>query len=141
MTMTPQAATWSGFHHVTLNVQDVTASEQWYRDVLGFARLTGYGTETFERVILRAADGRTTLGLNRHTAPEAEQPFDERRAGLDHLALQVADREALEAWGERFESLGVAHSEIKPAAVPGSFLIVFRDPDGIQLEMFAPPSA
>lgn len=141
MTRSPQGATWSGVHHVTLNVQDVAASEQWYGDVLGFARLTGYGTETFQRVILRAGDGRMTLGLNRHTAPEAEQPFDERRAGLDHLAFQVPDREALEAWRERFESLGVTHSEIKPAAVPGSFLIVFRDPDGIQLELFAPPSA
>lgn len=138
--MSEQTATWSGYHHITLNVRDVAASEQWYQQVLGFTRLTGYRTDAFERVILRGPNGGGTLGLNRHAAPEAEQPFDERHAGLDHLAFQAPDREALEAWQQRFESLGVTHSEIKPAAIPGAFLIVFRDPDGIQLEVFAPPN-
>lgn len=138
--MSEQSATWSGYHHVTINVRDVAASEHWYREVLGFTRLTEYRTDAFERVILRAPNGAGTLGINRHAAPQGE-PFDERRTGLDHLAFQAPDREALEAWLQRFETLGVTHSEIKPAAVPGAFLIVFRDPDNIQLELFAPPAA
>ena len=36
----------------------------------------------------------------------------------------------------RFERLGVAHSEIKPSVVGD--LSAFRDPDNIQLEVYAP---
>jgi glyoxylase I family protein len=136
-----EPAAWSGVHHLTLNVQDVAASERWYREVLGFDRLTEYETEDFRRVLLRHAASGMVLGLNRHTSPEAAEPFSERRAGLDHLALRVADRAALEAWAARFDALGVEHSPIQPAVTPGSALVVFRDPDGIQLEIFAPPPA
>lgn len=127
----------SGFHHVTLNVHDVERSERWYRDVLGFTRLSSVVNDAFTRVIMRHPEGGLVLALNRHDAPPGAEPFDERRAGLDHLAFQVPDREALDDWASRFDERGVPHSEIKAAAVPGAFLIVFRDPDDIQLEVFA----
>ncbi len=133
--MSPPAL--SGFHHVTLNVQDVEKSERWYCEVLGFARVTDYATDTFERVIMRHPDSGAVIGLNRHVGPVSAEPFDERRAGLDHLALRVPDRDTLDAWILRFDERRVAHSEIKAAAIPGSFLVVFRDPDDIQLEVFA----
>ena len=127
----------SSIHHVTLNVQDLQRSEQWYSQVLNFNRLSEYETPGFKRVILRHPSG-IVLGLNKHHDPEADVPFNERRTGLDHLALQVADREQLEAWVTRFDQYGVTHSEVKPGAIPGSFLVAFRDPDEIQLEIFAP---
>jgi len=132
---------WVRYHHLTLNVQDVQKSEQWYRQVLGFSPLTSYATDSFERVILFHSDAGLTLGINRHASPEADEPFDERRAGLDHLAFQVADSEALDAWVAHFDAHNVAHSEVKPAAMPGAFLVTFRDPDNIQLEVFAPASS
>jgi glyoxylase I family protein len=127
-----------GFHHLTLNVQDVERSEKWYAEVLGFERLAGYETGDFARVILRHPGSGAILGLNRHAAAVAGEPFDERRAGLDHLALGVRDRDALEAWVARFDALAIPHSGVKPAATPGSLLVTFRDPDGLQLEVFAP---
>jgi glyoxylase I family protein len=130
---------WARYHHLTLNVQNVDTCERWYREVLGFTRLTSYVTDSFERVILFHPDAGVTLGVGRHAYPEAEEPFDERRAGLDHLALEVADRDALDAWVAHFDAQNVPHSEVKPAAVPGAFLVAFRDPDNIQLEIFAPP--
>lgn len=130
--------THEGIHHVTLNVLDVARSERWYGDVLGFERLAGFETEDFARVILRHPRSGAVLGLNRHTAAVAGEPFDERRAGLDHVALRVTDRAALDAWVDRFRELGVLHSEVKPGATPGSWLVTFRDPDGLQLEVFAP---
>src|SRR4051812_41046753 len=132
--------TWAGFHHLTLNVHDVGASEQWYSEVLGFTRFTTVTTDTFERVIVRHESG-LALGLNRHSAPEADEAFSERRTGLDHIALCVADRGALEEWADRFTELAIDHSEIKAGGAPGSWLIAFRDPDNIQLELFAPPPA
>lgn len=129
--------TLTAIHHVTLNVIDPEQSEQWYGRVLHFSRMTAYETPGFRRIIMRHPSG-IVLGLGKHQAPEAAVPFSEQRTGLDHLAFQVADRGQLEEWRALFEDLGVDHSEIKPGAVPGSFLIVFRDPDNIQLEVFAP---
>ena len=134
---TPQHA---GFHHLTLNVQDVEASAAWYRDVLGFDRLTDYQTADFVRVILRHPGSGAILGLNRHHAAVAAEPFDERRAGLDHLALTVSDTTALNEWIEHLDAVAVPHSDVKPGAIPGSTLVTLRDPDGIQLEVFAPPA-
>lgn len=129
--------TLAGTHHISLNVHDPERSEQWYTEVLNFSRLGAYSGEDFHRIILHHPSG-IVLGLSRHEHPEADVPFSERRTGLDHLAFQVAGLEQLEAWITRFDAHDVVHSEIKPAAIPGTFLVAFRDPDGIQLELFAP---
>ena len=130
-----------GFHHLTVNVQDVDRSEQWYGEVLGFERIRRIETEAFTRVILQHPDSGATLGLNHHAAAVAAEPFDERRAGLDHLAFRVSDPAELDAWAARFDELGVVHSGVKPGTAPGAFLVVFRDPDGLQLEVFLPAPA
>ena len=69
-----------------------------------------------------------------HTNPTSDR-FDERAVGLDHFALRVPDRAALEAWAKHFDDLGVPHSGIQEES--GGPLIVFRDPDNIQLELWA----
>jgi glyoxylase I family protein len=74
----------------------------------------------------------------RESQHEAAAPFNERRTGLDHLGFEVAAREQLAAWVARFDDLGVVHSEIKHTPITGSYLVAFRDPDGIQLEANAP---
>lgn len=130
----------SAIHHVTLNVRDVESAERWYTEVLGFSRLQEYETPEFQRIIMRHPSG-IILGLNKHRHPDADVPFSERRTGLDHLAFAVADRDQLEAWVARFDEHGVEHSEIKAGATPGSYLVAFRDPERIQLEVFAPPQA
>jgi catechol 2,3-dioxygenase-like lactoylglutathione lyase family enzyme len=83
---------------------------------------------------------RLAWGLLRSIGMAASTPFDETRAGLDHLAFTVADREELDAWVAR---LGMPGSSIPrswqrtPYPVPA--VVVFRDPDNIQLELFAEP--
>ena len=74
------------------------------------------------------------IGFMQHTNPASDR-FDERAVGLDHFALRVPDRDALEAWAKHFDDLGVPHSGIQPES--GGPLIVFRDPDNIQLELWA----
>jgi glyoxylase I family protein len=69
-----------------------------------------------------------------HSNPSSER-FDERSVGLDHFALHVPDRAALEAWAKHLDGLGVAHSGVQEEN--GGPLIVFRDPDNIQLELYA----
>jgi glyoxylase I family protein len=78
------------------------------------------------------------LGLHQHGTPASESDFRELRAGLDHVAFGVADRAELDKSARRLDELGVAHGQIKDAGY-GSGLS-FRDPDGIALELFAPPA-
>ena len=58
-----------------------------------------------------------------------------RRAGLDHVALRVADSGALRAWQERLSALEVPLSPVGET-VRGGLVLSLRDPDGIALELF-----
>jgi catechol-2,3-dioxygenase len=76
--------------------------------------------------------------LHQHAKGVQDERFSEFKVGLDHVAFGCADRKALEDWAQRLDSLGIQHGGIKDASY-GSGLS-FRDPDGIALEFFAPPS-
>ncbi len=132
----------AGIHHFGLTVRDVERSAAWYVEVLGFARVGEFAAADGARrkVFLRHPGLSARLGLTEHRDGPAD-PFDETRVGLDHLAFAVADRAALEAWARRLTAAGVVHSPIAPAnSIPGALVLVLRDPDHIQLELFADPS-
>ncbi len=123
-----------GYHHVSLSVSDLGKSAEWYRHTLGFeidAEIEGDG---FRRTRLRAPGSGLTLTLMAHEQQTGE-PFDERRAGLDHIAFNVGDADAVQELKGRFEERGVVHSDVKQAA-SGRAMITLRDPDNIQLEVF-----
>lgn len=127
----------SGIHHVSLTVTDIEASVPWYIEVLGLTKLMEekhYGGAPGYGVVLGLPDWSFCIGLHVHPANESET-FAETRTGLDHVGLLVANRSALDEWKARFTELGVAHSPITDEDY-GSVL-VFRDPDGIQLELMA----
>ena len=83
--------------------------------------------------------GDTLLGLHEHSVDVAvDDTFTEYRVGLDHIGFGCADRDALVSWERQLDELGISHGGIVDAHY-GSGLS-FRDPDGIALEFFAPPS-
>lgn len=82
--------------------------------------------------------GGTLIGLHQHPGTDAGDTFTELRAGLDHVAFACADRAALTSWENHLDDLDIPLGGIV-AAHYGSGLS-FRDPDGIALEFFAPPS-
>ncbi len=131
-----------GIHHLGLTVRDVDASAAWYVEVLGFQLAGEFESPDGDRrkVFLRHDGLPTRLGLTQHRdgGPDV---FDETRVGLDHLAFAVADRAELDVWATRLAAAGVVHSSVASAnSIPGATVLVFRDPDHIQLELFVDPS-
>jgi hypothetical protein len=79
--------------------------------------------------------------LNLSPDPErsiANDKFDENRVGLDHVSFNVSNREILNEALRIFDECNVPHGEIKDLADLGMYVLAFRDPDNIQLEMTAP---
>jgi catechol 2,3-dioxygenase-like lactoylglutathione lyase family enzyme len=130
-----------GFHHFSATVCDVEASAEWYQRVLGLQRIPapfphygggkpGYG------IVLIDPEAGISVGLHHHEGNDGQR-FDETRTGLDHIAMNVADRADLDAWAAWLDSQGVPHSGVNDTDDPIPYsALIFRDPDNIQLEMF-----
>lgn len=122
------------YHHVSLSVSDLGKSTEWYRQTLGFETGADIEGDGFRRTRLTAPGSGLTLTLTAHEQ-NAGNPFDERHAGVDHIAFTVGEAAAVQELKDRFAQLGVVHSEVKQAA-GGYAMITLRDPDNIQLEVF-----
>jgi glyoxylase I family protein len=128
--------------HVALTVRDLTVSVPWYGALFGADPVLDEDTDPdFHHTVYLLGNG-TLFGLHQHQhqhqRPAPAEAFNEFRIGLDHVAFGCADRSELEKWARRLDELGIPHGEIKDAHY-GSGLS-FRDPDGIALELFAPPA-
>lgn len=126
----------SGIHHVSVTVTDIERSVPWYCDLLGLTKLmeeshpdgTGYA------VVLGKPDWSMCVGLHTHPTNERER-FSESRTGLDHIGFMVSGRAELDSRESRLAELGVEHSPVNDQG--GYAVLVFRDPDNIQLEFMS----
>lgn len=125
-----------GAHHAAFTVSDVERSSAWYCDLLGFEQvMSGDDEDVSVRVLAHPTFGWWTGLRQYHSKPNCK--FDEFHTGLDHFAFSVADHAALEAWEEELRRRGdITFTPI--AETPIGSVIVFRDPDGIQLELWLP---
>ena len=124
----------SGFGHIDLTVTDGERTAHWWEQVLGFQLIATSERSGFRIRSMNLPGTYFTVQLVTHDEPGTAR-FDEHAVGLDHLALRVPDRAALEAWAEHFDKLGIEHSGVQEEQ--GGPLIAFRDPDNIQLELWA----
>ena len=128
----------ASLHHISLTVTNLDASVAWYERVFGIHPVMEEPHDGGIARILTDEQWRLSIGLHRHDVNQGEA-FSERRTGLDHVAFGVASRAELEAWQQHLQELGVHQSPISDQ--PYGSVLVFRDPDNIQLELFAPPSS
>ena len=131
----------TGFHHFSATVFDVEASAQWYQRVFRMNRVPvlfpHYGAEeSGYAVLLMDPRSGIAIGLHHHQANPG-QPFHESRTGLDHISFGVAERADLDAWARWLDELGIEHSGVIDTGQPVPYsVVVFRDPDNLQLELF-----
>ena len=125
-----------GVHHFRLTVSNVDRAVKFYTDVLGFKKLMDLNPGAF------LSNGNVGLGIGPHPFPDRaikNDRFDENRVGLDHLSFAVPSRAALDDAVRVLDRHGVAHSEIRDLGEAfGICILVFRDPDNVQLEVSGP---
>ena len=132
-------------HHLRLTVTDIARSRAFYTQLLGFdvaAESPPPGTSEAEAaypilwggiVMIR---GNMLMGLR--PVAQLGDRFDENRVGLDHLSFSVASRDELEQARAWLDQRSVPHGDITALPSFGIYILPFRDPDNIQLELTAP---
>jgi glyoxylase I family protein len=133
--------TTTSIAHVRLTVTDIERSRQFYESVFGWPVLIE-SPESADAATREALGflfggviydlGGTLVGLR----PVATDRFHEDRCGLDHLAFRVGSKTELDDAAAHLDGLGVEHEPIKD--IGPSFILEFRDPDNIALELTAP---
>jgi catechol 2,3-dioxygenase-like lactoylglutathione lyase family enzyme/quercetin dioxygenase-like cupin family protein len=120
--------TLGAINHVSLEVTDLRRSEAWYTKALGLVRLDGeVGEDGTGHVALLHPQGGWVLGLASGAAPQ-----------IEHVAFTCVDREALVDWHTALGDRGLEPGTITDALYGSGF--VLRDPDGLQVELFAAPA-
>lgn len=125
-----------GVHHLRLTVADVERARSFYTGVLGFDFLM----DLPPGVLLHNGQFLLGLGLAPHEGADSSgDRFDENRVGLDHLSFGVESRRDLDEAVRILDERNVPHGEIKDLGPDfGIYILAFRDPDNIQLELTAP---
>lgn len=125
--------------HIALRVREPARSLAFYADTLGLPLIAVHDGADWDgmdwlMMIFMLADGRqiALCALDGPAPPAAEAASD-----LPHLAFSAPDETALAGWRVRLDKAGVPYKEEDHG---GQRSIYLRDPDGLTLEITAPPS-
>ena len=122
-------------HHIALRVTQRGRSIEFYKELFGFQLVV----ELPDVTIL--SNGALILGLRDQGPAQSDDRFDEFRVGLDHVSFTVGSRADLDRAAGILDHWGVPHGEIEDLGSDfGLYVLAFRDPDNIQLELTAPYS-
>jgi len=118
-----------GLSHLGITVHDVAGAHRFWTSVMGLATLIE--GEDFCMLFERSAG--LAIGITNQQG-HAAGSFDERRVGLDHLALAVADVATLLRWEQRLTELEVPHGPITTS--DAGHHLNLRAPDDFPVELF-----
>lgn len=136
--------------HVGIQITDMDRSLAWYRDILGLT-LTGRWPmgENGEMAFMRFSDSHHDLVLFTHPTPVTDDNRDSGYNALQHIALEISDRDE---WLKALNDLRSKDVEIVAGPLihgpeggngpmsfhggSGSRSFYFLDPDGNRLELY-----
>ena len=132
-------------HHVALTVTDLEVSVPWYEKVFGISYLFDIPHEGGVGKLLSDEELQLGIVLHRHDANDGKA-FHETVTGLDHIGFALESRDELVQWQRHLEEQGVERADSADRPLTQSpiadtwygSVLVFRDPDNIQLELFWP---
>ena len=119
----------SGLSHLGITASDIVSAQMFWTQVMGFTTLI----EGDEFCMLFEPTAKLAIGFTNNQG-HAEGPFDERRVGLDHLGLAVADVATLTAWEQRLTEMNVLHSPITES--DAGHHLNLRAPENFPVELF-----
>jgi catechol-2,3-dioxygenase len=140
MTITP-----ARLHHIAITVHDFERSMPWYAAIFGITYRMDVPHEGGVGKLMTDESWELAIVLHEHaTTPQGN--FNEAVVGLDHVGFQIGTRKDLLSWQRHLEENGVmpapaADRPLTQAPIvdePYGAILVFRDPDNIQLELFVP---
>lgn len=124
-------STVRGVHHIKLPVSDVARSRAWYERALGFEVSAEFVEDGVLAGLALTDPDRTVQVALRHD-PERAAAL----SGFDVVALAVT-RDGISTWQQRLDALGEAHGGVVTGHRGGSVLVGLRDPDGIEVRLYA----
>jgi catechol 2,3-dioxygenase-like lactoylglutathione lyase family enzyme len=133
-------------HHLAITVTDLDRSVEWYEQVFGIRHRMDEPHEGGVGRLL-ADDTMDLIIVLHHHDSNTGGSFAEIVTGLDHAGFVVPSRDDLVAWQAHLDAAGVTRADVADRPLtqsaitdrPYGSVLVFRDPDNIQLEFFAPP--
>lgn len=131
----------TAYAHVRLTVTDIARSRAFYDEVFGLPVAFELPADAddatrqqlgflYGGVIYHLGD--SLLGLR----PVATDEFSEDRTGLDHVSFAVGSQADLVDAVAVLDARGTSHGGVKD--IGAGYILEFRDPDNIALELFAP---
>lgn len=117
-----------GIHHIELTVTSLERSGEFYKNILGFKIVAEY--PGFIMLFRKSF----YLGITDHKGKASNDRFNEFRTGLDHVSFEVSDKTDLDKAIGVFNKENIPHGDIKKLS-NNIFVLAFRDPDNIQLEL------
>ncbi|MEM7595703.1 MAG: VOC family protein [Cyanobacteria bacterium P01_A01_bin.83] len=125
-----------GSHHIGLTVPDLTATRNFFVDILGFEQVG----EVPDYPAIFVSDGTIMLTLWQAVDPDNSTPFDRKNnIGLHHFALKVDRLSTLKSIHQTLLNTAGVKIEFAPEPLDGlpAHHMMFYIPGGIRMELIA----
>ena len=124
----------NGVAHTFITASDFEASVAFYRRLLPFLgmRIVADTDDTFYGV-----GGRTGFGIRRPSPEHVGAKWEQFRVGLHHHCWRARERADVDEVHAFLVSVGakIVHPPQDEPWAPGYYAVLFKDPDGIRLEV------